>query len=168
MYWRAVHYALLDMVRQVGYPRIFLTLAPYEWSFPYHEWLRDEMGKMLKERLFLPVAETLHIAHVMAQAVKGLVLGQTGSKQRQWRSNLFRVLDAAGRPRKLHFFLRLEYQDGTRKSPTQDYHGSGRVHLHVIIFVRSEDVEKLPIAETVSATLPEDPDLRGYVQGQSI
>ena len=34
LYWRAVHYALLDMVRQVGYPRIFLTLAPYEWSFP--------------------------------------------------------------------------------------------------------------------------------------
>ena len=167
LYWRAVHYALLDMVRQVGYPRIFLTLAPYEWSFPYHEWLRDEMSKMLKERLFLPVGETLHIVHVLVQALKGLVLGQTGGKRhrRPWKSNLFRVLDESGQPRRLHFFLRLEYQDGTRKAPTQDYHGSGRVHVHIIIFARPEDLPQLPVAEAVSATLPEDPDLRGYVEG---
>ena len=167
LYWRAVHYALLDMVRQVGYPRIFLTLAPYEWSFPYHEWLRDEMSKMLKERLFLPIGETLHVVHVLIQALKGLILGQTGRKQKRqpWKSNLFRIVDENGQPRRLHFFLRLEYQDGTRKAPTQDYHGSGRVHVHMIIFVRPEDLPQLPIAEAISATLPEDPDLRGYVEG---
>ena len=165
-YWRGVHYALLDMVRQVGYPRIFFTIAPYEWSFPYHEWVRDEMQKLLKERLFLPVAETLHMVHVMVQAVKGLLLGHTGGSGKQpWKSNIFRVLDDQGHARRLHFFLRLEYQDGTRKAATQDYHGSGRVHVHVVIFVKPEDVEQLNLVETVSATLPEDADLRGYVEG---
>ncbi|CAE7365302.1 unnamed protein product [Symbiodinium natans] len=166
-YWRGVHYALLDMVRQVGYPRIFFTIAPYEWSFPYHEWVRDEMQKLLKERLFLPVAETLHIVHVMVQTVKGLLLGRTGGRGRQkaWKSNIFHCLDEQGQARRLHFFLRLEYQDGTRKAATQDYHGSGRVHVHVVIFVKPEDVEQLDLAETVSATLPEDSDLRGYVEG---
>ena len=166
-YWRGVHYALLDMVRQVGYPRIFFTIAPYEWSFPYHEWVRDEMQKMLKERLFLPAAETLHMVHVMVQAVKGLLLGRTGGQGRQqaWQSNLFHVVDEHGQARRLHFFLRLEYQDGTRKAATQDYHGSGRVHVHVVIFVRPEDVEQLRLDEVASATLPEDTDLRGYVEG---
>ncbi|CAE7336340.1 unnamed protein product [Symbiodinium sp. CCMP2456] len=154
------------MVRQVGYPRIFFTIAPYEWSFPYHEWVRDEMQKLLKERLFLPVAETLHMVHVMVQAVKGLLLGHTGGSGKQpWKSNIFRVLDDQGHARRLHFFLRLEYQDGTRKAATQDYHGSGRVHVHVVIFVKPEDVEQLNLVETVSATLPEDADLRGYVEG---
>ena len=99
-YWRSVHYALLDMVRQVGYPRIFFTIAPYEWSFPYHEWVRDEMEKLLKERLVLPVAETLHMVDVMVQAVKGLLLGHTGGHGKQaWTSNIFRVLDEQGQAR---------------------------------------------------------------------
>ena len=45
LYWRSFHFALLDLVRQLGYPRVFWTLAPHEWSFPYHCWIRDEMGK---------------------------------------------------------------------------------------------------------------------------
>ena len=99
-YWRSVHYALLDMVRQVGYPRIFFTVAPNEWSFPYHEWVRDEMEKLLKERLVLPVAEMLHMVDVMGQAVKGLLLGHTGGHGKQaWTSNIFRVLDEQGQAR---------------------------------------------------------------------
>ena len=99
--------------------------------------------------------------------MKGLLLGRTGGQGRQqaWKSNIFHVLDEQGQARRLHFFLRLEYQDGTRKAATQDYHGSGRVHVHVVIFVRPEDVEQLRLDEVASATLPNDPDLRGYVEG---
>ena len=32
LYWKAVHWALLDMVRQMGYPKVFWTISPYEWS----------------------------------------------------------------------------------------------------------------------------------------
>ena len=37
--------------------------------------------------------------------------------------------------------------------------------MRVVIFVKPEDVEQLNLAETVSATLPADAELRGYVEG---
>ena len=47
--------ALVDLVRQVGYPKLFWTLSPDEWTFPYHECLRTDMEKLLRGRLHLPV-----------------------------------------------------------------------------------------------------------------
>ena len=44
-YWHIRHAALLDMQRQLGYPTLFFTIAPYEWSLPYHRWIRDEAEK---------------------------------------------------------------------------------------------------------------------------
>ena len=38
-YWRTRHFALLDLQRQLGYPTLFVTIAPYEWSSPYHAFL---------------------------------------------------------------------------------------------------------------------------------
>ena len=38
---------------------------------PFHKWVEDEAAKLLRARLQLPVAETLHIAHVLAQTVVG-------------------------------------------------------------------------------------------------
>ena len=71
LYWKSVHWALVDMVRQMGYPKLFWTISPYEWSMPYHEWMLDEMAKELRGRMDLPVAETLHLTHVLLQVVKG-------------------------------------------------------------------------------------------------
>ena len=33
MYWKNLFYGLVDIVRQIGYPTFFITIAPYEWSF---------------------------------------------------------------------------------------------------------------------------------------
>ena len=74
-YWATRHAALIDGVKQLGFPDLFITLAPYEWSFPYHEWVVDEMTRQLRKKLRHPVAETLHIAHVLAQTVVGLLTG---------------------------------------------------------------------------------------------
>ena len=52
-FWKARHSALIDLQRQLGYPTMFVTKAPYEWSFPYHKWMVDEMAKDLKTRLHL-------------------------------------------------------------------------------------------------------------------
>jgi hypothetical protein len=41
LYWKEVHNALVDMVRQVGLPKLFFTIAPWEPSFKYHAWLED-------------------------------------------------------------------------------------------------------------------------------
>ena len=66
------------MVRQLGYPFMFWTIAPYEWSHPYHDWVRDAMAKAMSARLFLPVAEATSMAHVMLQTVRGLLTGKQG------------------------------------------------------------------------------------------
>ena len=49
------------------------------------------------------------------------------------------------------------YQDGRRKAPTQDYHGSGRAHLHQLNFVRKNDrameTQALALDQCVTASL---------------
>ena len=65
------------------------------------------MTKLLRCRLRLPVAETLHIAHVLAQAVQGLLTGANNL--------IFAAKDGTGRKTVLNFFGRLEYQDGKRR-----------------------------------------------------
>ena len=163
LYWRAFHFALLDLVRQLGYPRVFFTLSPYEWTFPYHEFVRDEMNKLLRARLRLPLPEILHISHVLLQTAKGLLFGDTG-KRAEWRSHVFHPTPG----RRVCGVLRLEFQDGSRKAPTQGYHGSGRPHLHVLIFCDKERLAALDVPSLFKATAPDPktaPDLAGYVQG---
>lgn len=41
-YWRVRHLAVVDMQRQCGNAALFRTRAPYEKSFPYHEWVLHE------------------------------------------------------------------------------------------------------------------------------
>ena len=74
------------------------------------------------------VAETLHIALMRVQISNGFLLGLHANDKRRntWKSHVLTTDD-----QKLQAFLRLEIQDGSRKAPTQDYHGSGRVHLHL-------------------------------------
>ena len=41
--WRTYRTASVDLQRQVGWPSLFITIAPCEWAFPYHQWLQDEL-----------------------------------------------------------------------------------------------------------------------------
>ena len=164
-YWRTRHAALIDMVKQLGLPTMFITVAPYEWSFPYHDWVQDEAKKLLRARLQLPVAESLHIAHVLAETVLGFLTGfnqqSPKSHKKAWKSHVFAAQDGSGRKTVLNFFGRLEYQDGKRKryvnqqeAATQFYHGRGTVHLHLLVWL--QDVEAAKLEESVSATVPAD------------
>lgn len=38
-YWQWKHRYLLDAVSQFGFPDIFLTISPLEWSFPFPDWV---------------------------------------------------------------------------------------------------------------------------------
>ena len=66
-YWRVRHLALIDMQRQCGLPNLFRTRAPFETTFPYHQWVLDEMMKSGKGRRQLGGPETLHMAHVLSE-----------------------------------------------------------------------------------------------------
>ena len=138
-------------------------MAPYEFSFPYHAWVKDEQAKELRSRLHLPVAETLHLVHVLKETVMQFVLGARGGRDAACR-HLLQARDAEGHVTKIFAVLRLEFQDGTRKEPTQSYHGSGRPHVHVLLWWDDEVTSRLELDKHVSATLPDEGSmLRGYV-----
>ena len=166
------HAALIDVVKQLGLPTLFITVAPYEWSFPAHAWVEDEACKLLRAKLRLPVAESLHLAHVLAELAQGLLTGaRSVGKGQAWKSHIFSAKDGSGGRTVLNFFGRLEYQDGKRKryvneqeAATQFYHGRGTAHLHMLVWLRH--VEAVKLEEAVSASTPEDnPGLASLVEG---
>ena len=78
MKWQ--HRFLLDAVAQHGPPSLFLTISPYEWSFPLPPWLtslREVTGKGPTE---LALLETSHIVHVLEQIICGYLCGSNDKK----------------------------------------------------------------------------------------
>ena len=166
-FWRLRHLAVLDMQRQLGMPTFWYTLAPYEWTFPYHEALLHEMESMLRSRLHLPGPETLHLAHSLRQLVEGFLTGRnqhwTKQKSRNWQQHILQGRD--GRTLVVNFAARLEFQDGKRKKGTQAYHGRGSVHIHVLTW-HDEQADEHNLHEVLSATVPvEDAVMTAFVLG---
>ncbi|CAK0870685.1 unnamed protein product [Prorocentrum cordatum] len=171
LYWKEVHNALVDLVRQVGFPKLFFTIAPWEPCFKYHDWLRDEMEKTLRTRMYLPVGETLHMSHVLMQIVRGMLAGNNyqmmDRSNRSWTQHVFAAKDADGRQVRVQSFTRLEFQDGSRKEGTKRYDGSGRPHLHVLFFADDDSMANMGLEHHLFATQPDgfSDDLKGYVDG---
>ena len=167
LYWRAVLAGLQDLVRQIGPPQLYWTFAPWELSFPYSEFLLDELRKQLRTRYGAPAHETLHMAHCMLEAVRGFVAGGAGQDKPKWKRYLLQGHNTEGEPAGcFHFFTRLEFQDGSKKAGTQRYHGSGRPHLHVLFWLDAPeclDWEQCALAEWPSAE--DSPALAAFVQG---
>ena len=40
-FWKWQHHCLVDTVRQFGFPSVFITISPSEWSFPLPPWLKQ-------------------------------------------------------------------------------------------------------------------------------
>ena len=161
-YWAVRHAAVMDLQRQCGYPVLFKTWAPYEWSAPYHKALLRHMDALFRSRLHLEGPETLHLAHVLLELIREWVAG--GSRKHGESSTLWRqhFLRGGGR---VNFAARLEYQDGKRRAAGQAYHGRGAIHLHVVLF--AENMQALRLHEKLLATKPpEGHPLRGYVMDQ--
>ena len=164
-YWKDVHNSLIDLARQVGAPSLSWTSSPHEYIMSYHAWIQDEMSKSFRARLHLPAAESLHMAHTLTQIVHGILTGtnmQTASrKDRQWQKHILSAKDDKAEPVKLVVFTRMEFQDGTHKEGKFRYVGSGRPHLHVLIF--SDELDRVKLEEFVSAAAPLEEVLRGKV-----
>ena len=169
MKWHNAHLGLLDLVRQRGYPKIFWTIAPYEWSMQYHTSILDAMDKQCKPRQRYPIWEALHQTHVLHEVTWGLFAGLNPeyNKLKKGRENcqILPPFDDENKPIDIGVALRTEFQDGTRKEATQEYHGSGRPHTHALFF--GDEPEKWKMHEWASATLPreDEQELRGYVIG---
>eukprot|EP00435_Cladocopium_sp_Y103_P002347 s4062_g1.t1 len=166
LYWKEKHQALIDMQRQCNYPTLFKTMAPWEFSFPYHIFMLDEMEKSGRGRMQSAGLEALHTAHVFTELNRGFYTGMNKrAKKGGWTEHLLAAEDGQTQT-VVNFFQRLEYQDGKKKLPTQDYHGSGRVHVHSLDYLTN--VQAIGLENKMSATVPgeDQPALRGIMPGR--
>ena len=167
-YWRVRHQAVLDMQRQCGNASLFRTRAPYERSFPYHEWVMHEQATLGRPRQHLAGAETLHMAHVLLQLDKGYICGDmynTDQASKNWKGHVLGPEDEDSKiTTVMAHVTRLEFQDGKRKQASQRYHGRGTVHSHSLDFL--ENVEAIGLQNKIQATIPckeTEPFLHGLV-----
>ena len=74
-YWKKQHRLLVDALNQFGYPSVFVTINPYEWSFPSSKWIKTIENKTGESATELGAFQTLHIAHVLEQIDRGYFCG---------------------------------------------------------------------------------------------
>ena len=154
-YWRIRHSAVIDMQRQCGSAALFRTRAPYEITFPYHEWVMHEQRTAGRARMHLAGAETLHQAHVLLELDKGFISGargETGRPDRVWKNHLLGPMPPKEAQTVVSRVTRLEFQDGKRKSATKSYHGRGTTHSHSRDF--HQNIKDIGLEKKLSAHLP--------------
>lgn len=135
-YWRWQHRFLMDAVRQYGYPDIFITISPYEWTFPTPKWLHNASELSGKMPTQLPALETLNIVHILEQTVRGYLCG---TNSRRWRQHVFNLADDPRANNVKNLFYRIEFQ------------GRGTAHIHLLVWL--EDLSKCKYHE-INAHIP--------------
>jgi hypothetical protein len=158
MFWRWKHLMLIDLQRQLGWPTLFWTKAPYEWLMPWPKLLDLLREQRNLKVLDCPAWETAHIAHSLVQTFKNAMAG-AGDR---WKNHLLSDKTDSSQNNVLAWAWRLEFQDGTRKHARQGYHGRGTMHLHALVWLRAMDACLLH--HLVAASLPAyNNPLRPYV-----
>lgn len=137
-YWQWQHLYLIDAVRQYGNPSFFLTISPYEWSFPWPAFIKNLHEEHSLEPTDLPILETLHVAHVLEQIARGYL---TGANTNRWRQHLFGNSDNPTDSNLLTYFYRFEFQK------------RGTLHLHMLVWVKDITVIR---ANLLHASIPCD------------
>lgn len=141
-YWQWQHRYVLDAVEQFGLPDVFITLSPYEWSFPFPEWLENIRKLTGKRPTELAGLETAHIVHVLAQIVRGYLCG---SNSKKWSKHVFSYNRISSEENVKTFFYRFEFQK------------RGTVHLHLLVWLKN--ITKIT-HQFIRADIPdENPDL---------
>ena len=137
-FWQHQHLFLIDAVHQYGFPSLFITISPYEWTFPFPPFIEEIRNIYGKDTTEVAVLETLHIAHVAEQLVRGYV---TGGNSNRWRTHvLCNVHDPPSKNVRTYFY-RFEFQQ------------RGTVHLHMLVWL--EDVSCIR-ADLMHASVPWD------------
>ena len=127
---------------------------------------------MAPGRLEAPILEALHQTHLLTQIGLNFVFGQNQPSAREAADFKHQVLKRRrkdGSVSHLSTFLRLEFQDGSRRPAQHSYHGSGRPHAHQLVLpskgTRAEDLEAMRLEQSMSASLSlANEALRGYAQ----
>ena len=79
-FWKWQLRCLIDSVKQFGFPDLFITISPSEWSFPLPARLQQlQQLSGLGEKNFAAF-ETLHFVNTLEQIVRGYLCGSNDSK----------------------------------------------------------------------------------------
>ena len=171
-YWHIRHLAVIDMQRQCGNATLFRTRAPYETTFPYHEWVMHEQREAGRARMHLAGAETLHQAHVLLELDKAFIAGargKTARSDRTWKDHLLGPAKDKDVQTVISRVTRLEFQDGKRKKATRTYHGRGTTHSHSLDFL--QNIKDIGLESKISAHVPNKerhPLLHGLVMDSQL
>lgn len=84
-YWQWQHRFLVDAMRQYGFPSPFITISPYEWTFPVPTWLETYCQETGSGATNLAGFETMHFAHTLEQLIQGYICGSTTAR---WKEHL--------------------------------------------------------------------------------
>ena len=137
-FWQHQNLYLIDAVRQYGYPSFFLTISPYEWTFPFPPFLDEMRSHYFKDATDIPSLETLHIAHVLEQVARGYL---TGGNCNRWKSHVFTNVTDPTSKNLQTFFYRFEFQK------------RGTLHLHMLVWVKDISATR---ADVLHASVPWD------------
>ena len=127
-YWKWQHRFLLDAVNQFGTRSIFLTISPYEWSFPVPVWLSGLRDLTGKGPTHLAGFETGHITHVLEQIIRGYLCGSNGKR---WSNHVFNYNNISSFTNIQTYFYRFEFQ------------GIGTVHVHLLVWLK--DIKRIQL-----------------------
>ena len=127
-FWCWQHRYLLDAVTQFGAPSLFVTILPYEWSFPFPQWLEDLRAKTGNRATTLAALKLIHIVHVLEQLVRGYMCG---SNNQAWTNNAFTYNHLKGVKNVETYFYHFEFQK------------RGTVHLHMLVWLKKLDEIRL-------------------------
>ena len=112
---------LPDAVEQFGLPDAFITISPFEWSFPFAKRLSDIRQCTGMGPMQLSGYKTYNITHVLEQMVRGYLCGSTSQK---WSEHVFSYNKIANYPNIKTFFYHFEF------------HEMGTVHLHMLVWLK--------------------------------
>ena len=66
-HWRRHHRVLVDVCEPLGEPDLFLTVSPWEWTFPFPFWITKAHHPLGKGLTAIPCPETLCNANALQQ-----------------------------------------------------------------------------------------------------
>ena len=120
-FWKWQHRYLLDAVEQFGTPSLFITISPYEWTFPFSLWMESLRKRSAKNPTSLATLETLHIVHILEQLVHGYMCG---SNSNRWKNHALSNAKTKTEQNVQTYFYRFEFQQ------------RGTVHLHMLVWLK--------------------------------
>ena len=112
---------LIDSIKQVGFPDLFITISPSEWSLPLPPWLQQLQQLSALGETNLAAFETLNFVNTVEQIVQGYLCGSNDSK---WKSHLFANTRKTAANNVVNYFYCFEFQK------------RGTVHLHLSIWLK--------------------------------